>query len=132
VAACWWTNAVVELITGTPDPELYRYGYRARDFWVNLTVGPGQYFVRLKFAATRGINTQANCFNIRLNGREAAHNFDVAGAGGGPNKATDLVFNHIAPENGVIEVRFTSSRFAEGDPAARGEAFVQAIEVGPR
>ena len=69
VAACWWTNAVAEPITGTPDPELYRYGYHARDFWVNLTVGPGKYFVRLKFAATRGIDTQKNCFNISLNGQ---------------------------------------------------------------
>src|ERR1019366_8151467 len=41
VAACWWTNAVTDTITGTTDPELYRYGYHARDFCVNLTVGPG-------------------------------------------------------------------------------------------
>ena len=26
------------LFTGTHDPELYRYGYHARDCWVNLTV----------------------------------------------------------------------------------------------
>ena len=32
VAACWWTNAVAEPITGTPDPELYRYGCHARGF----------------------------------------------------------------------------------------------------
>lgn len=130
VAACWWTNAVAEPITGTPDPELYRYGYHARDFWANLTVGPGKYFVRLKFAATRGIDTRKNCFNISLNGHEVLRNLDVAASAGGPNKAADLVFNDIAPSNGVIAIRFTSVRVAEGDQAVRGEAFVQAIEVG--
>jgi len=130
VAACWWTNAVTEQIAGTADPELYRYGYHARDFWVNLTVGPGKYFLRLKFAATRGIDTQKNCFNICLNGREVARNVDVAATAGGPNKAVDLVFDHVVPENGVISIRFTSPRVAEGDQVVRGDAFVQAIEVG--
>jgi hypothetical protein len=131
VAACWWTNAVAEPITGTPDPELCRYGYHARDFWVNLTVGPGNYFVRLKFAAARGIDTQKNCFNIGLNGREVVRNLDVAATADGPNKAVDLVFNAVAPQDGVIIIRFTSVRVSEGDQAGRGEAFVQAIEIGP-
>ncbi len=131
VAACWWTNAVSEPIAGTHDPELYRYGYHARDFWMNLTVGPGKSFVRLKFAATRSIDTQKNCFNIYLNGREVVRNLDVAATAGGLNKAVDLVFNDIVPENGVIAIRFTSSRVAEGDQVVRGDAFVQAIEVGP-
>ena len=30
-------------------------------------MGSGDYFVRLKFAATRGIGTQKNCFNMCLN-----------------------------------------------------------------
>jgi hypothetical protein len=131
VAACWWTNAVSEEITGTSDPELYRYGYHAQDFWVNLTVGPGEYSVRLKFAATRGIDTQSNRFNICLNGRDVARSFDVGAAAGGPNKASDLVFNHTAPQNGAIEIRFTAWRLADGDRAAPGEAFVQAIELLP-
>lgn len=41
VAQCWWTNATDEPIRGTADPELYRYGVHATDFWVNLTVEPG-------------------------------------------------------------------------------------------
>ena len=131
VAACWWTNAVTEPITGTSDPALYRYGYHARDFRVNVTVGPGKYFVRLKFAATRGIDTRSNRFDVSLNGQVVVRDFDVAATAGGPNRATDLVFNQIAPENGVISIGFTSERVADGDPAAHGEAFVQAIEVGP-
>jgi hypothetical protein len=131
VAACWWTNAVGETITGTPDPELYCYGCHARDFWANITVGPGKYFVRLKFAATRGLDTRKNCFSIRLNDKEVVHSLDVAATAGGSNRAVDLVFNHIAPENGALKIRFTSQPVAEGDQVARGEAFVQAIEVGP-
>ena len=131
MAACWSTNAVAEPITGTPDPGLYRYGCHARDFWADITVGPGEYFVRLKFAATRGIDTRKNCFNIRLNGHEVIRNLDVAATAGGRNKAVDLVFNHVAPENGVMEVRFTSQPVAEGNEVVRGEAFVQAIEIGP-
>ena len=130
VAGCWWTNAVSEAISGTVDPELYRYGYHARDFSVKLTVGPGKYFVRLKFAATRGLDTQKNCFNISLNGREVVRSLDVGATAGGPDKAADLVFDNIAPEAGIIDIRFTSQRVADGDQAARGEAFVQAIEVG--
>ena len=131
VAACWWTNAATASVTGTPDPQLYRYGYHARDFCVNVTVGPGRYFVRLKFAATRGLDTQKNCFNLGINGQTVVRSLDVAATAGGPNKAVDLVFNHIAPENGMIRLRFTSPRVAEGDQAVRGDAFVQAIEVGP-
>ena len=131
VAACWWTNVVNEPLTGTPDPELYRYGCHARDFWVNVTVGPGRYFVRLKFAATRGIDTRKNCFNICLNDKEVVRSLDVAATAGGPHKAVDLVFNHVSPVNGVLKIRFTSQPVAEGDQVMRGEAFVQAIEVGP-
>ena len=130
VAGCWWTNAVAEPITGTTDPELYRYGYHARDFWVNATVGPGDYYVRLKFAATRGMNTQTNCFNIRINGREVIRDLDVAATAGGSSKAADLVFDKVVPEKGMIVIRFTSVRVSDGEQAARGEAFVQAIELG--
>ncbi len=90
-----------------------------------------KYFVRLMFAATRGIDTQKNCFNICLNGREVVRNLNVAATAGGSNQAVDLIFNDVAPENGVLVIRFTSVRVAVGDQTMRGEAFVQAIEVGP-
>ncbi len=131
VSGCWWTNAVAEAITGTPDPELYRYGYHARDFWANITVGPGKYFVRLKFAATRGLDTRKNCFNIILNGRQVVRGLEVAATAGGANKAVDLVFNDIEPASGVLTIRFTSQAVVEGDQQLRGEAFVQALEIGP-
>jgi hypothetical protein len=115
-------------ISGSPDPELYRYGVHAKEFIVNVTVGPGKYHARLKFAAARGLDTNRNCITLAINGKEVVKKMDVMATAGGPNRAVDLVFNDIEPRNGVIDFRFTG-----GDPKAGivGEAFVQAIEVGP-
>ena len=42
----------------------------------------------------------------------------------------DLVFNGVKPVNGIIDIRFIGARVDEGDQTVRGEAFVQAIEIG--
>jgi hypothetical protein len=39
-------------IGGTADEEIYRYRVHAAEFWVNLTVAPGEYTVRLHWADT--------------------------------------------------------------------------------
>jgi hypothetical protein len=130
VAACWWTGPIPAEVSGTTDPELYRYGVHGREFWVNLTVGPGRYHARLKFTS-RGLDTRTNCFDIRINGRPVVERFDVAATAGAPNRAVDLVFNDLAPKNGILEIRFTASRISSADTTARGEAFVQALEIGP-
>ena len=122
VAECWWTQPVAERITGTADPELYRYGVHAPEFWANLTVGPGKYSVRLCFAATRGIDTRRNCFDIFINGRRVVERLDVAATAGGPNRAADLVFTGIAPSHGIIEVRLKAAKSLDGE-LVRGEAF---------
>jgi hypothetical protein len=131
VAAFWWTKAAPGIISGTRDPELYRYGVHGGDFWVNVTVGPGRYYARLKFAATRGPDPRRDCFDIRINGRRVVERLHVAATAGGPNRAVDLVFNDLAPTNGVIRLRFTAVPTAEGEKAACGEAFLQALEIGP-
>jgi hypothetical protein len=130
VAAFWWTNAAPGEINGTADPELYRYGVHGSNFCVNATVGPGRYHALLKFAATRGMDTRLNCFDIRINGRRVVERLDVTATAGGPNRAVDLVFNDIAPSNGVIEIRFTSALTTDGDKTMHGEAVVQALEIG--
>ena len=130
VSAFWWTNPAPGEITGTRDPELYRYGVHGREFWVNATVGPGRYHARLKFAATRKLDTRKNCFDVRINGRRVVERLDVAATAGGPDRAVDLVFNGLAPANGVIEIRFTAARTTDGGKTMRGEAFVQALEIG--
>ena len=131
VAACWWTNAAPGEISGTADPELYRYGVHGREFWVNLTVGPGRYHAHLRFAATRGLDTRTNCFDIRINGQAVVERLDVAATAGGANRAVDLVFNDLTPKNGILEIRFTAARISNTNTTARGEAFVQALEIGP-
>jgi len=131
VRQCWWTNATDAPIGGTADPELYRYGVHAADFWVNVTVGPGKYHARLKFAATRGQGPRTNCFDISINGRRVVERFDVSATAGGLDRAVDLVFNDLEPRNGIIEVRLTGAeRLDDGEPV-RGQAFLQALEIGP-
>jgi hypothetical protein len=122
VEECWWKDGV-DTISNTPDPELYRYGYHANEFWVNITVGPGKYDLRLKFAATRGFDSARNSFDVLVNGKVATANFDVKAAAGGLNKATDLLFKNITPLNGIIEIRLKAAE-------VNGEAFLQALEVG--
>jgi len=128
VAESWRTTPVKEPIAGTSDPKLYRYGVHAKEFLTNVTVGPGTYHVRLKFAATRGLDTCQNCVTAAINGKEVVRKMDVMATAGGPNRAVDLVFNGIQPRNGVIDLRFTGGDASMG---VAGEAFAQAIEVGP-
>lgn len=130
VVTSWWLTPATNAISNTPEPELYRHGVHGRDFWVNLTVGPGEYYVRLKFAAARGLDTRLNCFDIRINGQLVAKKLDVTATAGGPNRAADLVFNDLAPRNGIIEIRFKGARVMDGNRLVRGEAFVQALELG--
>jgi hypothetical protein len=149
VAAHWWTSRRCHEVDGTSDPELYRYGAHAKEFWANFTMTLGgpvapatgsdatRYHVRLKFAETRNIEPKLRAMDILINGKQVVREFDIAStAAGGPSRfqrpperwsglgrAVDLVFNDIEPANGVIEVRFKGSH--------GGEAIVQAIEVGP-
>ena len=119
VAVSWWTKPATEPITGTSDPDLYRYGIHAREFLVNCTVGPGKHHVRLKFAATRGMDPRRNCITLAINGREMVRRMDVAATAGGVHRAVDLVFNDLQPSHGIIELRFcgeTSESQAGGAP----------------
>jgi hypothetical protein len=124
VATTWWTQPVKESISGTPDPELYRYGVHAAEFRVNLTVGPGKYNVRLKFAERRDpADPKRRPMNVAINGRPVAQGLDVAEKAGGNSKPLDLSFAQIRPEHGIIEIRCTGT---EG-----GEAMIQAVELTP-
>jgi len=123
VARAWTTTPCAETIEGTADPELYRYGIHADDFWVNVTVGPGVYYVRLKFAQTVEDNPKNRAVTVHVNGREVVSAMDVAATAGGLRKAVDVVVNDVHPKHGIIEIRFSN-------PLGM-EASVQAIEVGP-
>ncbi len=131
VPLTWWTKPAPGTISGTNDQELYKYGVHAPEFAVNLIVGPGKYHARLKFAATRGLDTKTNCINILINGKQVVTRMNVAATAGGPGKAVDLVFNDIEPRNGTIEIRFVGGEIGAAYCLEPAEAFVQAIEVGP-
>lgn len=122
VEQCWWTKSAGS-VTNTKDPELYSYGYHAKEFWVNVTVGPGNYDVRLKFAATRDIDAK-NTFDVLINGETVVRKLNVTTAAGGKNKAIDKLYKNIAPLNGIIEVRLRANNMD------KYEAFLQALEVG--
>ena len=110
-------------MAGTSDPELYRYGVHGRDFWVNLTVGPGTYHVRLKFLETRRIDPKQRAVTVLINDRVVVANMDVAATAGASHRGVDLVFNGIEPDHGIICIRFRND--------FGGEAMIQAIEIGP-
>jgi hypothetical protein len=127
VAQSWWTTPAPLPVMTTRDTELYRYGVHGKEFCANVTVGPGTYYVRLKFAANRRLDTCQNCVSIAINGQPMVSQMDVAATAGGAMRAVDLVFNGIRPRNGVIDIRFVGGNASMSIP---GEAFVQAIEVG--
>ncbi|MBS1813306.1 MAG: hypothetical protein JSS87_00350 [Acidobacteria bacterium] len=138
VARTWWTMRQSLFIRETEDEELYRYGAHWKDFTVNLTVGPGTYYARLKFAETQLNHAGARAMDIYVNDKLMVQGFDVfATAGssaatgarmpGRPSTAVDLVFNDLKPKDGIIEIRFVGDSI-DGQTE---DAMVQAIEIGP-
>jgi hypothetical protein len=121
VARTWWTVPSPENVTGTADPELYRHGVHAPEFWVNVTVGPGVYSVGLRFAERRGLTDPTRRpLQVFINGQEQVRQLDVAARAGGLHRALDMRFDQVRPRNGIIEVRLA---------APGGEAILQALEV---
>jgi hypothetical protein len=123
VKLAWWTEPRAHTILNTSDPEIYRYGVHSKDMTAYFTVGPGSYYVILKFAETRDLPELERAMTIEINGREMVKGFDVLATAGGKGRAVDLVFNDIQSQNGVIAIRLYGTY--------GGEAIIQAIEVGP-
>ncbi len=132
VKESWWTERRSMHIANTDDEELYRYGAHGREFWANLTVGPGTYYVTLKFAETplhtflerdKTGGRITHTMDILINDRKVIDRMNVAQAAGGLFKAIDRTFTGVEPRNGIIEIRFVG--------CDEQEAMVQAIEIGP-
>ena len=127
-----WTKRRCLYIGNTADPELYRYGIHGQEFWVNLTVGHGTYYVRMLFAATplhwflepdpEG-GFRRYVMDVSVNGEPVLAAFDVAAHAGGRFLAHDEVVREVAPRNGIIELRFRGQ--------GGREAVLQALEIGP-
>ena len=127
VAKTWWTIRQAAFVEKTPDPELYRYGVHSPDFTVNLTVGPGNYHARLKFAETQFNGPGQRGITIYINGQEMTKGLDVWATAGGMNKAVDLVYNDVHPQNGVVAIRLVGATVN----GCQQEAMIQALEIGP-
>ena len=101
---------------------------------LKLTVGPGRYQARLRFAAAsqRQIDTAKNRITVFINETRVVEELDVAARAGGKDRALDLLFVDLAPLHGMIEIRFTGQGMGAGGESAAAEAFVQAIEIEPQ
>jgi hypothetical protein len=132
VAQCWWHNRRSMYIGGTRDEEIYRYGIHAPEFWVNLTVAPGHYKVRLHWADTPETawieregdkwETVSRPTTVLINGQIAIENLNVRKEVGTFHAYT-REFQDIQPQNGIIELRFKS--------ISNHEAMIQAAEIIP-
>jgi hypothetical protein len=131
VAKCWWNRRRSMYIGGTKDEEIYRYGVHAHEFWVNLTVAPGQYLVRLHWADTPETawveregkwDPVSRPSTVAINGVTMIEGLNVRNEVG-TFKAYIREFSGVRPQNGIIEVRFTSR--------AGHEAMIQAMEIIP-
>jgi hypothetical protein len=131
VARCWWRSRRSMYIGGTTDEEIYRYGVHAPEFWVNLTVGPGQYRVRLHWADTPETpwveregkwDPVSRPTTVAINGGTVIENLNVRKEVG-TFKAYVREFPGIRPQHGIIEVRCKST--------PGHEAMLQALEVLP-
>ncbi|MGA2749149.1 MAG: hypothetical protein ABSG59_10260 [Verrucomicrobiota bacterium] len=131
VEKCWWRNRRSMYIGGTADEEIYRYGVHAPEFWVNLTVAPGDYLVRLHWADTPETpwveregkwEPVSRPTTVLINGRTVIENLNVRKEVG-TFRAYTREFPDIRPVNGVIELRFKS-------PAGH-DAMIQAVEIIP-
>ncbi len=132
VDKAWWTTRRSMYIGKTQDEELYRYGAHGKEFWVNLTVAPGVYDLRLKFADTpltawmeRVGNWQRvlHSVKVEVNGNEAVPAMSISESAGDIFTAVDRVVRGIRPYHGMIRVHFTG--------VDDKEATVQALQLTP-
>jgi hypothetical protein len=125
VPIAFWSQPRLKTISGTSDPELYRYGVHGRDFTAYFTVRPqSTYYARIKLCQSEAAPKPGEyATTIDIQGQRRATDIDVAAKAGGLGKPLDLVFNDIQPQHGVIAIRLWNR--------ATGQAAVQAIEIGP-
>ena len=132
VTKTWWTDRRSMYIGNTKDEEIYRYGVHAPEFWVNLSVAPGAYLVRLHWADTPETpwmeregpdwKSLTRPTSVAINGQNVIDNLNVRDEAKGTYKACTREFTTVA-QSGAIEVRFHSN--------TNHDAMIQALEVIP-
>jgi hypothetical protein len=132
VDKAWWTKRRSMYIGNTEDPELYRYGVHGDEFWANITVRPGEYYVTLKFAETplhtflerndKG-HRISHTINVEINDKKVIEKMNITDTVGGIFLALDRTIPNIKPKNGIIEIHLKG--------CDKHGATLQALEVGP-
>ena len=112
------------------DAELYTYGRQGQDFCYRLPVPKGLYTIRLKFSETKMKWSFERPFDLYINGEKILHNYDIAQAARGVNKAFERIITNVVPgADGAITLRFAGG----WEPMqTTDEALVKAIEVLPQ
>jgi hypothetical protein len=132
VDKAWWTTRRSMYIGKTSDEELYRYGAHGKEFWVNLTVAPGVYDLRLKFADTPltawmeregNWNRILHSVKVDVNGVEAVPAMSISRAAGNLFTAVDKVVRGVKPDHGMVRVHFVG--------VDNKEATIQALALVP-
>lgn len=116
-------------ILNTPDQALYQTG----KLWMNPSQGSydfnvpdGQYQLTLKFSEYYCVAAGQRVVNIAVNGLPVTQNFDIFASAGGQNKAFDLIFNNVSPQNGQIVVGFSPGNGSAPNP------IISAIQIIPQ
>jgi hypothetical protein len=118
------------LISGTPDPELFR-SRREGDFSYDIPLKPGIYELHLYFAETlfgenntAGGGESSRVFRISINGTPRLWAFDVLSDAAGGNLADEKVFKDISPAaDGKLHLQFAG--------LVNNVPFLNALEIVP-
>jgi hypothetical protein len=118
------------VISGTPDPELYR-SRREGDFSYDIPLKPGVYELHLYFAETlfgenntAGGGESSRVFRIFINGAPGLWAFDVLSDAAGSNTADEKVFKDISPApDGKLHLQFAG--------LVNNVPFLNALEIVP-
>ncbi len=112
------------VIANTADETLYRASIRGGSHSFTVHIGglpPGQAKVSLYFAELSDGRPHRHDFDIEINRRVVAKNFDIVTAAGGGNTAVIETFN-ADTVNGAIE-------FGPGNVGGTGEALFNAVKI---
>jgi len=111
------------------DQSLYQHGREGKDFTYSLTVKPGLYALRLKFAEQKYPWCFQRPIHLDINGRRMLHNADICQAARGAFKSHEKVFRYLVPDGeGKLTLHVTSGL---GPLKESDQAMVQAIELLP-
>jgi hypothetical protein len=122
--------AANHVISGTPDPELFR-SRREGDFSYDIPLKSGVYELHLYFAETlfgenntAGGGEASRVFRIFINGTPRLWAFDVLSDAAGSNTADEKVFKDISPApDGKLHLQFAG--------LVNNVPFLNALEIVP-